>query len=124
MFGGIVGVKTPVLDTWRWEGNDWERVITAIPPEQLLTPGVLVADGASTFMFGNNQSGSVMVWRWDQSRWIPTGSTAGPKLSGFGVAYDGQRMLVFGGLDYADPITGPYTTAEWTWSANQWTRIH
>jgi hypothetical protein len=74
---------------------------------------------------GAPYTNQVELWRWAGGTWAFVGAGApGLKLLGFGAAFDGHEILVFGGLDESSGTGAQLNTAEWAWSGKSWRRIH
>lgn len=125
-FGGFVIPKDPMTNTWLWTGADWQLEAAATNEARLPVSGLVVADHHSLWLIaGAPYSNQVDLWRWSGGRWAPvTTSAPGPRLLGFGAAFDGHEILVFGGLDERPGVGGKLSTAEWAWNGNSWRRLH
>ena len=124
-FGGFTIPKDAMTNTWRWTGSDW-LLETAATNERLPVSGLVVADRRSLWLLaGAPYSNQLELWRWSAGTWAAVRTTtAGPRLLGFGAAFDGHEILIFGGLDEAPGTGGTLNTAEWAWSGKSWRRIH
>ncbi len=125
-FGGFRIPKDQMTNTWRWTGSDWVLETAATNEQHLPISGLVVADHRSLWLLaGAPYSNQVELWRWSAGRWAAVAaSTPGPRLLGFGAAFDGHEILVFGGLNEAPGTGGTLNTAEWAWSGKSWRRIH
>jgi hypothetical protein len=126
LFGGYTGSgssKTPLGDTWLWNGTAW----TEVQPDQsppAAHSGQMAYDGRTAVLYGGNSgpitqtyqstgssktevithdAGSPLLWKWDRSAQSWT-SGNGPESFGrwgHAMAYDGRRAVMFGGeTDY------------------------
>ena len=125
-FGGFRIPKDARTNTWRWTGSDWQLDVAATNDGRLPVSGTVVADRHSLWLLGDAPySNQVEVWRWSGATWSPVAfTTPGPRLLGFGAAFDGHEILVFGGLDETPGTGGKLSTAEWAWSGKSWHRLH
>ncbi len=125
-FGGYRIPKDAMTNTWRWTGTDWQLETAATNELHLPPSGVIVADRHSLWLLaGAPYSNQVELWRWTAGTWTSVGTTTrGPRLFGFGAAFDGREILVFGGLDEASGVGATLNTAEWALSGQTWRRIH
>ncbi|WP_311764962.1 cadherin-like beta sandwich domain-containing protein [Paenibacillus agricola] len=120
LFGGYTGSgnsKTPLGDTWLWDGAAW----TQAQPDQsppAAYGGKMVYDGNTAVQYGGNigsitasyvgqistktfthDDSSPLLWQWDRAAKSWT-STNGPETYGrWGqtMAYDGRRVVLFSG---------------------------
>jgi hypothetical protein len=125
-FGGYRIPKDPMTNTWRWTGSDWLLETAATNERHIPVSGIVVADHHSLWLLANTPySNQIQLWRWSAETWTPVAtSTPGPRLLGFGAAFDGHEILVFGGLDERPGIGGKLSTAEWAWNGKSWRRLH
>ncbi|OCT15256.1 hypothetical protein A8709_14250 [Paenibacillus pectinilyticus] len=122
LFGGYTGTgnsKTPQGDTWLWNGTAWTKVTPAQSPPAAYS-GQMAYDGQTAVLYGGdsgpitkdytststNETKSIthddsspLLWKWDREAqsWI---STSGPEAYGRwgqAMAYDGRRVVFFGG---------------------------
>jgi hypothetical protein len=126
LFGGYTGSgssKTPLGDTWLWNGTAWTEVQPAQSPPAAHS-GQMAYDGRTAVLYGGNSgsitetyqstgsagtkvfthdAGSPLLWKWDRSTQSWT-SGNGPESFGrwgHAMAYDGRRAVMFGGeTDY------------------------
>jgi len=125
-FGGYRIPKDAMTNTWRWTGSDWELETAATNEAHLPPSGLIVADRHSLWLLaGAPYSNQLELWRWAGGTWAWVGtSSPGPRLLGFGAAFDGREILVFGGLNEASGTGATLNTAEWAWSGKSWRRLH
>ncbi len=125
-FGGFRIPKDAMTNTWRWTGSDWLLDTAATNELRLPVSGTVVADHHSLWLLGSAPySNQVQLWRWTAGTWAAVATAIpGPRLLGFGAAFDGHEILVFGGLDEAPGTGGRPNMAEWAWSGKSWRRIH
>ncbi len=125
-FGGYRIPKDAMTNTWRWTGSDWQLETAATNELNIPPSGLIVADHHELWLLaGAPYSNKVVLWRWAGDTWAPVGaSPTGPRLLGFGAAFDGHEILVFGGLDESSGTGAQLNTAEWAWSGKSWRRIH
>lgn len=122
LFGGYTGSgnsKTPLGDTWLWDGTGWTQASPAEKPPAAYG-GQMAFDGQTAVLYGGNKGSitetytstgtketktithddsSPLLWKWDRETksWS---STAGPEPYGRwgqAMAYDGRRVVFFGG---------------------------
>jgi hypothetical protein len=123
-YGGFRIPKDPMTNTWRWTGTDWVLEMAATDELRLPVAGLVVADRHSLWLLASAPySNQLEVWRWSGNMWVAT-NILGPRLLGFGAAFDGREILVFGGLDEGPGANGALSTAEWAWSGKSWRRLH
>jgi hypothetical protein len=125
-FGGYRIPKDAMTNTWRWTGSDWELEAAATNEAHLPPSGLIVADRHSLWLLaGAPYSNQLELWRWAGGTWAWVGtSSPGLRLLGFGAAFDGREILVFGGLNEASGTGATLNTAEWAWSGKSWRRLH
>ncbi|MDR6880984.1 cadherin-like beta sandwich domain-containing protein [Bacillus sp. 3255] len=122
LFGGYTGSgssKTPIGETWLWNGTDWTQASPAASPPPAYS-GQMAYDGTTAVLYGGNagtvtkdytsegtkvtksithDDSSPLLWKWDREAKSWT-STNGPEAYGRwgqAMAYDGRRVLFFGG---------------------------
>ncbi|MFC4305183.1 cadherin-like beta sandwich domain-containing protein [Cohnella boryungensis] len=140
LFGGYTlsgSTKIPNGETWLWNGASWENATPADPGDSPLAAyyGQMSFDGQTAVLYGgitgsvtrnytadSNQStktfthyvGSDALWLWNGAdrKWI---SKAGPEAYerwGEAMAYDGRRVVFFGGKrDYVHMYTAELVTS-------------
>jgi hypothetical protein len=125
-FGGYRIPKDAMTNTWRWTGSDWQLETAATNELHLPPAGVVVSDRHSLWLLaGAPYTNQVELWRWTAGTWTSVGTTTrGPRLFGFGAAFDGREILVFGGLDEASGAGATLNTGEWALSGKSWRRLH
>jgi hypothetical protein len=125
-YGGFRIPKDATTNTWRWTGSDWQLDTAATNEVLLPVSGLIVADHHSLWLLASARySNQVQLWRWSAGTWARVDTTTpGPRLLGFGAAFDGHEILVFGGLDEAPGTGGKLNTAEWAWNGKSWRRLH
>ena len=125
MYGGATQLpNTIVTDTWVWDGSDWRMIGDSLHSGSYPVAGLLAADHHSVFLFAFDPiSRQVEVWRLLQGQWNRVRAPSSPKVIDFSVAFDGTRILLFGGLDESTH-PGDFSTAEWSWDGSHWTRLH
>lgn len=126
LYGGYTGSgasKTPLGDTWLWNGTAWSKVTPENSPPPMFYGGIAY-DGQRTALYGGNlgtvtepfvnkdntqnityEKASSVLWLWDGQAqdWS---TTYGPEVRGWGrwgnaMAYDGGRAVMMGGeLDF------------------------
>ena len=125
-FGGPYG-GGPGNQTWLWNGVTWTQTFPAtVPPAR--TAAKLAYDPANqnVVMFGgifvanNLEVAAGDTWTWDGSNWTQKaiGAPAPPARCNHGLAFDGQRIVLFGGWGLAGGIYGD----TWTWDGAAWTQ--
>jgi len=122
--GGIVGDSLgrnqPFGDTWSWDGTEWTQEDETGPSARSFHRLAYDAVRDRVVLFGGDSSSSILgdTWEWDGSRWRQVADT-GPSRAGYGMGFDGSRVLLFGGLG----PTGAYFGDTWSWDGKHWTQL-
>ena len=125
LFGGYTlsgSTKVPNGETWVWNGTAWENATPADPADS--PPGAyngqMSFDGRTAVLYGGitgpvtrdytassnqqvktitHQAGSAELWQWDRGerKWSPTAGPEGYERWAEAMAYDGRRVVFFGG---------------------------
>jgi hypothetical protein len=127
LFGGSDFNNDYYADTWAWNGSSWTQLHPATSP-----PGrnsaMMAYDPAhgQVVLFGGvgapNATYLGDTWTWDGSNWSLKCTSCGPTARLWGsMAYDGTRLVLFGGC--ADNGAGYCTDIgdTWLWSGSLWT---
>ncbi|RTE09831.1 cadherin-like beta sandwich domain-containing protein [Paenibacillus whitsoniae] len=126
LFGGYTGSgnsETPLGDTWLWDGTakTWTQVNPAQSPPAAYS-GQMAFDGWTAVLYGGNagsitksytstglnpnitksithDDSSPLLWKWDRGAqtWTSTNGPEGYGRWGQAMAYDGRRVVFFGG---------------------------
>lgn len=111
----FVGRSGAMLETWEWNGARFVLLDSTPSPA-----GFDVAfDRGRAVAVQHRSDGS--TWEWNGSAWsntVPPG--VGPVRDGAALAYDGQRIVLFGGHDTAH---APATNEVWAYDGVTWTRL-
>jgi len=100
MFGGR-GVDGFLTETWAWDGEAWEMVATSAesPPPRWFF-GMATDDRRDRIVVFGGASGAGGLddtWEWNGAEWARV-DAPGPPARGMGrLAFDGQRVVLFGG---------------------------
>ncbi len=111
-YGGQGG-SPPSFQTWTWDGVTWTQRPSATGPAAYCgSPGSY--DGSQIIMLDNCGA----TWGWDGSTWtnLQPAATVSPIRSDYRLAYDGSRVILFGGL-----VAGRSTIElndTWAWVSN------
>ncbi|OWA37288.1 hypothetical protein B9G55_04280 [Saccharibacillus sp. O16] len=128
LFGGYTGSganKTPLSDTWLWDGTAWTQASPATSPPGVYD-GQMSFDGTKAVLFGGNMGvvtegfgdNSQQVtynksltdtWLWDSAAqtWISQGGPESYGRWGQAMAYDGRRVVaVSGAQDFVNVYSG------------------
>jgi hypothetical protein len=135
LFGGLVGSKGWVNDTWAFDGTTWRQEDITAPEElqnAMLAREADHSDGAILFggqyEYGNY---SQQTWRWDGAEWHYLTPANSPLPRGMGaMVFDpaAGTTLLFGGN--VDTLGLPGTRQilagadTWTWDGTDWTELH
>lgn len=137
LFGG----DNPETGVWEWDGSTWLQRCTSAPctssfPDQRLNHsmvydpvrGVSVMHGGATSTptveCNLPANGCDSTWEWDGNVWARMCTTSPCNLSTpgyrqkFGMAFDGTRVVVFGGSGTG----GTNQNNLWSWDGNAWTQ--
>ncbi|MEK3720078.1 cadherin-like beta sandwich domain-containing protein [Paenibacillus sp. FSL H8-0034] len=149
LFGGYTGSgnsKTPLGDTWLWNGTTWTQAQPAQSPPAAYS-GQMAYDGNTAVLYGGRigsisatyDDSSPLLWKWDRAAqsWS---SVNGPHVDygrwGHVMAYDGRRVVLFSGeRDYvhtssAELVKGlklpttryppAFDSMAYGWSSDEW----
>lgn len=154
LFGGYSlsggGVRSPLGDTWLWDGNAWSQVSPLNSPPPMYFGGAAY-DGQTAVIIGGNlgpvtrthygttpdvskdmtyEDPSSLLWRWDRQQLTWT-SQDGPISTGrWGnpAAYDGRRVITLHGetrvFNYYAPRIPPFMIYEWKMPTNSYDVDH
>ncbi|MEO7732471.1 MAG: DUF4215 domain-containing protein [Kofleriaceae bacterium] len=136
LFGGARQFNGPFIgafgDTWIWDGTAWHEQLTAQAP----TPrsqhaiaydparGVTVLFGGGDRDLSQRQPDGINrfddTWEWDGRAWRARALDVHPGLRrGAAMAYDGHRLMMFGG----DQVGDAFLAETWTWDGASWREI-
>ncbi|MEZ5967059.1 MAG: hypothetical protein R3F56_24695 [Planctomycetota bacterium] len=119
LYGGGEGQTTTSLfaDIWAWDGTDWTRMSTSIPPGER-TRHAMVYDFARDrlVVHGGRDTRDVRTdtWEWDLTTWTQRTPTTNPgPTSDLAMVFDHERResVVFGGVTYRTWTYGPEVAA-------------
>lgn len=123
LFGGYTGSgnsKTPLGDTWLWDGTAWTKAQPAQSPPAAYS-GQMAYDGSTAVLYGgdsgavtvsytgtggSNETKSIthddsspLLWKWDRTAksWSSVAGPEGYGRWGHAMAYDGRRVVMFSG---------------------------
>ncbi|OXM84500.1 cadherin-like beta sandwich domain-containing protein [Paenibacillus rigui] len=122
LFGGYAGsgnAKTPLGDTWLWDGTAWTQAQPAQSPPAAYG-GQMAYDGHTAVLYGGdsgpvtasyegtgtnetksitNDDSSPLLWKWDgaANTWTSVNGPESYGRWGQAMAYDGRRVVVFSG---------------------------
>jgi hypothetical protein len=102
--------------TWDLDGTVWRNTNTNAPWPRI--GGALSSGAAQTILFGGavNTIEKADTWGWNGQRWaLLTSQTSPPARRNGAMAFDGQRVVLFGG--------SPASNDTWAFSANQWAQL-
>ena len=121
-FGGNNAVSS-FYDTNRWNGANWTTLSPANnPPARTYAAAAFDQTHGVGVLFGGLGAGSTALsdtWLWDGANWtLATPVNKPPARVGAMMAWDGQRIVLFGGIlgdsDLADT---------WTWDGTNWNPV-
>ena len=121
LFGGS-GPGGVLDDTWEWDGANWQRMTIAGPgPRDSHGMAYDAIRGRIVLFGGRSSTGSALgdTWEYDGNGWTQVAATHSPgSRAGHAMAWDGQRVLVFGGaaqeVDLGDT---------WTFMGSNWQQV-
>lgn len=122
------GRTNPVAydDLWRCDGVDWHREALGGPPK--LSAFGMAADPVRhrLVVYGglvDAGSYSDQTWEWNGATWLYRGAGGAPGLRSYhAMAWDGTRVLLFGGYRYWPPPYG-FLGDTWAWDGLTWTQL-
>ena len=115
------GGSNPQLQTWTWDGSNWQRLSTSNSPtlDGVTAMAYDPADG-SVVLVGYTGNGS-QTWTWNGTTWAQQQPTASPPpIFSSSIAYDPsqQDLVLFGG----SPGDAPSLGDTWLWDGSNWTK--
>ncbi len=122
LFGGFPSFGV-FNDTWQWNGIAWTQLHPAnTPPPRGYVP--LVDDPAlnQLILFGGFGAGGLLndTWAWDGSNWLQyLPAHAPPARTNSQIAFDGSRLLVYGGYDGR----GAVFNDTWAFDGTDWAQL-
>jgi len=124
LFGGR-GDAGFLTDTWAWDGDAW-RILTEEGPPARWFFGLATADAWGTVvLFGGATAAGDLAdtWTWDGSSWTRVDATGPPPRGMSRIAFDGERIVLFGGRQRSDGDP-PFTDLSDTWEfdGERWSR--
>jgi hypothetical protein len=118
--GGANGAKAGAVETWEFDGKEWQQVATTGPGP--LRAGSMVFDEARgvTLLFGGRDDQgkpSDRTWEWDGSAWTRVATSGPPARFVAGLAYDAAReqVVLFGGGGRGGTLGDT-----WLWDGSDW----
>ncbi len=140
LFGGqgppqVLGPSYPgwfKADTWTWNGTNWSlRDTHTIPGERSWGAMAFLPGTERLVMFGGFGASNPSLgdtWLWDGQDWGQLWFTepTPPSRSGATLAYDGHRLILFGGLHISSGPTPAGTPLNDTWAfdGTHWQQLH
>jgi hypothetical protein len=107
-----------------WDGSDWTQIqdtgpnrfghkLTYDPVRDrvVLFAGAYLIKVTGEFSFAND------TWEWDGNQWTRVADTGPSARYEYGLVYDNQRVLLFGG------VGNDYLGDTWAWDGKHWTQI-
>ncbi|MEM6990947.1 MAG: kelch repeat-containing protein [Myxococcota bacterium] len=129
LFGGITTQfgTTGLDETWEWDGQEWEQIITPQAPSARGVHGNLTydTDREVVVLFGGGTQPSQPVlndvWEYDGTTWTEVDMGTGPEArvaTCFEYAGPTLGSVLFGGGDW-----NPYYGDTWHWDGMDWTEL-
>ena len=145
LFWGVGADQIALADTWVWDGNEWaqeqdsgpkgrfghklvydsgrNRVVLLGGNNRIVTSEVVQDRGFWGNVVGThtetriteNQLGD--TWEYDGSLWAHVADTGPEPRSGYGMIFDGEKTLLFGGSK-----SGQSFGSTWSWDGRFWTQ--
>ncbi len=123
LFGGYDG--TSLDDTWEWDCQTriWSQIGTG-GPARGYHACAYDAERRRIVVFGGERVGQGDLgdtWELDGTTWTRICSDCGPSpRSGAAMAFDGHKVVLFGGFDHA---TQQFRGDTWTWDGSSWSQV-
>jgi len=130
VFGGYGSTNVPSNATWIWNGAWTSQTSAAAPSPRLGASMAYDPVHDARVLFGGissvSYSGTTQIdgtlyadtWVWQGSAWAP-GATNGPSPRySSGMAFDGQDIILFGGMVHGSGSGDPGIGDTWKWSWN------
>jgi len=127
LFGGMsMGVGNVGADTWEWNGAAWTQQAEPGPTARQSHVMAYDSNRDRSVLFGGfeHQTGMALAdtWEWNGSMWT--------RISGFGatrcmlaaLAFKGDSVALFGGVDPILPAAVASFGSTWTWDGKHWPR--
>jgi len=142
LFGGLGANHTSFSDTWTWDGNDWTQEQDTGPDgrydhklaydtvrDRIVLFGGAYLVGHTVYHTGSPFSSGYDTtdytytalsdtWEWDGKKWTRVCDTGPGPRGGYGMAYNDESVLLFGGYD-----GGKVFGDTWEWDGKHWTQI-
>lgn len=108
LFGGAGLDRTPLGDTWVWDGQSWKRIATEGPSPRSWPTMAYDSKRDRVILFGGrgrtaaNQESMGDTWAWDGHVWSQLADEGPPARDHHTMVYDRHRdrIILFGGWNY------------------------
>lgn len=130
MFGGENGANKLINDTWLWDGSQqtWNEVLSLSTKPSVRKSAAMAYDPNSEqiVLFGGEGNGGSLLgdtWLWDgaSATWKQYAGVSPSARGGAQLAYDGERLVLFGGYGGSASSKTPLGDT-WTWDGTTWTQ--
>lgn len=133
LFGGCTGTTafgcTPNNETWEFDGATWTLLVPTVSPSARWLHGMAFDPlRGKVVMFGGLEANGQLdndLWEWDGTTWTPAPATSLPAAAGAELAFDGSRIVMFGGCPHVLltsfnlSCSDPQLAYTWTWDGSQ-----
>ncbi|RJQ13430.1 hypothetical protein C4553_03545 [Candidatus Parcubacteria bacterium] len=124
---GLFINRTPLNDTWIWDGATWQQKFPSNSPTPRSNFGMAYdAERNETILFGGQDPAPTLTcclqddtWAWNGTDWFQKSPTLSPsRRSHHQMVYDSARkqIILFGGID----ASGQLLNDIWVWDGTNW----
>jgi hypothetical protein len=105
--------------TWTWDGQNWRSHAGAAPDGAV----AMAYDPASraVLLYVAPPGHTSQTWRWDGANWTQLHPRTPPDVVQGAMAFDGRRLLLFGGP--FGLVQGQALTETWAWDGREWSLL-